>query len=439
MQISLENTGTFERKLTVTIPAARLDEAVRNRLQSLSREVRLKGFRPGKVPMAVVEKRFGAQVREEAYGELVRNSFGEALQQQNLRPAMAPRITPASNVPAGELGYTAEFEVMPELGRIDVSALRIERIESGVEDADIDTMIETLRQQRRTWQPVERAAAATDMVLFEHSAQSADARYPAEGVERAGTILGSGAMLEAFETALVGLHADESKTFPLSFPSDWRNADLAGKTADVTVKAIRVQESQLPDLDAAFIKSFGVANGDLARFRADVRSNLERELGSAIGARLKNDVVSKLLDAHAGLEVPQGMIAAEAQALQREAERQRQQQQQQQPGRSLPPVPAVEAFTDNATRRVRASVLIGAIAQQNELRLDERRVREALAAIAATYEEPDQVIELYYGNQQLMSGLQQRVLEDQVAEWVSSQAQGETRKLGFSEVMKPQG
>jgi trigger factor len=436
MQISLENTGTFERKLTVTLPAARLDDAVRSRLQRLSREVRLKGFRPGKVPMSVIENRFGAQVREEAYGELVRDSFGEALQQEKLRPALAPRITPVGDGSNGELAFTAEFEVMPELDAIDVSGMKLERIESSVEDSDIDAMIDTLRQQRRTWTLAERAAVAGDMVLFEHSAVAGDARFPAEGVERAGTILGSGAMMEDFEAELVGMSADEQKTFAVDFPADWRNADLAGKKADVTVRIIRVQESLLPDVDAAFIQSFGIADGDMGHFRADVRANLERELANAIGGRLKNEVIGKLLEAHADLAVPAGMVQAEAQALHRDAERQFQQAQQS--GRQLPPVPAPEAFTNNATQRVRAAVLIGAIAQQNKIQLDERRVREALSAIAATYEQPDQVIELYYGNQQLMAGLQQRVLEDQVAEWVATQAHAQVKTLGFAEVMKPQ-
>jgi trigger factor len=434
MQISLENTGTFERKLTVTLPSSRLEEAVKSRLQNLSREVRLKGFRPGKVPMSVVEKRFGAQVREEAYGELVRQTLGEAIREQNVRPAMAPRVTPIGDVAGGELAYTAEFEVMPELDRIDVSGLDIARIESSVEDADIDQMIETLRQQRRTWTPVERGALAGDMVMFEHSATTADARIPAEGAERAGTILGSGAMLDDFEAELVGLSAGQEKTFSVTFPPNWRNPALAGKKAEVAAKIVRVQESKLPDIDDAFIRSFGIADGDMAHFRKDVRANLERELGNALAGRLKNEVVGKLLEQHASLEVPKGMVEAEAQSLHRDAQR----QYEQNAGRNLPPVPPVEAFTDTATRRVRAAVLIGSLAQQNDIRIDERRVREALAAIAATYEQPDQVIELYYGNPQLMSGLQQRVLEDQVAEWVAGQSQATPRQVKFAEVMRPQ-
>lgn len=436
MQISLENTGTYERKLTVTLPAARLDDAIRSRLQRLSREVRLKGFRPGKVPMSVVEKRFGAQVREEAYGELIRDSFGEAVEQENLRPALTPRITPVAEAGEGELAYTAEFEIMPELDKIDVSGIEVERVESGVEEVDIDQMIQTLREQRRTWENADKAAEPTDMVMFEHSAQTPDARIPAEGVDRAGTIIGSGAMLEAFETALVGMRVDEQKSFDLNFPQDWHSPELAGKSAQVTVKVIRIQVPRLPEVDDAFVRSFGIPDGDMEQFRRDVRANLERELSNALSGRLKNEVVNKLLDLHADLEVPKGMIEAEAQAMHREAQRQRQQAAEQ--GRRLPPVPPVEQFHESALRRVRASILIGELARQNELRLDAGRVQQALIAIATTYEDPQEVLELYRGNPQLMSGLQQRVLEDQVAEWVADRAKTQTRSLGFAEVMKPQ-
>lgn len=437
MQISLENTGTFERKLTVTLPSSRLDDVVRSRLQDLSREVRLKGFRPGKVPMSVIQKRYGNQVREEALGELIRDSFGEALRQENLRPAMSPRITPVGDIGGEQFAYTAEFEVLPELATIDVSGLSVERVQSNVEDADIDRMIETLRLQRRTWNPVERGAGNGDMVLFEHHAQAGDARFPVEGNERAGTILGSGAMLPAFETELAGLQVGDEKTFKVEFPADWRNnPELAGKTADVTVKVTKVHESRVPEVDADFIKSFGIADGSVEQFRSDVRANLQRELNSAIAGRLKQSVIDKLLAAYPDLEVPKGMVSMEAAAL--HADAQRTFAQAQQAGRQLPPVPAVEAFEETALRRVRAAVLIGAIAQQNDIRLEESRLREALATIASTYEDPEEVIQLYYSNQQLMGGLQQRVMEDQVAEWVAEKAKVEVREIPFTEVMNPQ-
>ncbi len=433
MQISVENTGQLERKLTVSVPAASLDDAVRSRLQQLSREVRLKGFRPGKVPMAVVEKRFGAQVREEAMGELVRDSFGEALRQENLRPAMSPRITPVPDAAEGELAFTAEFEVLPELGTIDISGLKIDQIKAEVVDADIDTMIDTLRQQRRTWNTVERAAADGDLVMFEYSAQADDARFPAEGRERAGTVIGAGGLPPDFEQALVGLSVDDEKRFLVDFPEGWQHRDLAGKQAQIELRVLRIQASHVPEVDEEFIASFGIPGGELEQFRADVRANLERELSNAVTVRLKGEVIKQLLAANADLVVPRGMVEAEAESMHQSAERQR-----RQAGPNAPAVPPVAEFVNTATDRVRAAVLIGELARQNGIRLDERRVREMLATIASTYEEPEQLIQLYTSNQNLMQGLQQRVIEDQVAEWVSTQAPGETRELSFSEVMKPQ-
>lgn len=433
MQISVENTGQLERKLTVTVPAASLDDAVRSRLQQLSREVRLKGFRPGKVPMAVVEKRFGAQVREEAIGELVRDSFGEALRQENLRPAMSPQITPVADAAEGEFAFTAEFDVLPELGTIDISGLKINQIKAEVVDADIDHMIDTLRQQRRTWNQVDRAAADGDLVMFEYSAQASDARFPAEGRERAGTVIGAAGLPADFEQALIGLAVDEEKTFQVSFPEDWQHADLAGKQADIELRVMRVQASSVPEIDEEFIASFGIPGGDLAQFRSDVRANLERELANALTVRMKGEVITQLLAANADLVVPRSMVEAEAASMHQNAERQR-----RQAGTNAPAVPPMDQFVAAATDRVRAAVLIGELARQNGIRLDERRVRESLATIASTYEEPEQLIQLYTSNQSLMQGLQQRVIEDQVSEWVATQAPGETREMGFSEVMKPQ-
>ncbi|MFA7542727.1 MAG: trigger factor, partial [Lysobacterales bacterium] len=290
MQISLENTGTLERKLTVTLPASRLEDEIKSRLQKLGREVRLNGFRPGKVPMSVISKRFGAQVRDEVFEELVRDSFGEALRKEKLRPAMSPRITPVSDAGQDQLAFTAEFEVMPELEAIDVSALSIARTEAEVQDVDIDNMIDTLRQQRKSWNRVERPAAEADLVLFEHSAQAGDVRFPVEGIERAGTVIGSAALPTEFEAALVGMSEGQDKTFDIDFPETWPQPELTGKNATVTVTVTQVKEGALPEVDTDFIESFGIENGDVDQFRRDIRANLDRELGSALGARLKDEV-----------------------------------------------------------------------------------------------------------------------------------------------------
>ena len=320
MHVSLETLGTLERRLTVRIPADRYENRVRERIRELGQTVRLKGFRPGKVPAKVIEQRFGAQVRNEAMSDVVGSSFQEAVKQENLRPAVAPSIKANPDAGAGDIEYVATFEVVPEIGAVDVGGLEITRPVAQVDDRDIDVMIETLRAQRKQWSPVDRGAAAGDMALFEYSAQTADGRHPETGMERVGTIVGSGALSPALEEKLVGLKAGESAQFELAFPANFRQPALAGKSGQVALNVIRVQEGKLPDVDEAFVHAFGIREGGIERFRQDVRANLERELHNALRARTKTEVVEKLVRANASLEVPKGMVGVESQAMLREGQ-----------------------------------------------------------------------------------------------------------------------
>ena len=425
MQVSVENVGNLGRKLTVRIPAARLEDTVRNRVQEMGRSARLKGFRPGKIPTQVIEQRFGAQIRGEALSELIGSSFQEAIATEKLRPAMQPSISTSGKPENGEIEYTAMFEVMPEIGKIDVGDLEIIKQTSIVEDADIDSMIETLRMQRRSWIPVDRRAAAGDMVLFEFSAQAADFRYPETATDRVGTIIGSDALFKGLEDQLIGHVVDDEFEKDLDFPADFRIQGLAGQSARASFKIVRVQEAKMPELDDAFLATFGVSEGGLKQFRDDVRANLERELSAALASRLKAGAVEKLIDAHADLELPEGLVDNEARELARQSA-----------GESKTAV-AHESFLPAARRRVAGGMLLAEIARQNQIRVDMRRVSEALGAIASTYEEPEQVVELYSKDPQLMSGLQSRVLEDQVIDWIAENAKVSEMKLSFAEVMRP--
>ncbi len=429
MQVSLENVGKLERKLTVRFPADQVESRVRARIQELGRTVRIKGFRPGKVPARVLEQRYGAQVRNEAMSEAISSSYQEALRQQNLRPAVSPSIS-ARSADDNQIEYTAVFEVVPELPQVDVSALAITRTVSAVEDADVDRMIDTLRQQRRQWEVVERPAAAGDMVLFEFSALADGQRFPAEGAERAGTILGSGALFSEFEALLEGTTAGDSRSGPVQFPASFREPSMAGKQAAVEVKVIRVQESKLPPVDDAFVASFGVREGGIERFRGDVRANLERELDAAVRGRTKADAVGKLLAAYADLEVPRGLVDSEAKALLAQA-----QQNAQRAG--LQPPADLSLFLRDAESRVRAFILLTEIARQNAIVPDGKRVNQMLATIASTYEEPEKVVEMYARDAELMSSLRNRVVEDQVVDWVVEHGKVTEQHLSFAELMQP--
>ena len=429
MQFSVENVGKLERKLTVRFPAERFESQVSARIAEMGRTVRLKGFRPGKVPATVIQQRFGSQVRGEVLSDLIGSTLREAFEKENLRPVANPSIDTTGKPENGEIAYTATFEVMPEFPEVDVAALEINRPVAEVTDADIEKMIETLRLQRRSFDEVERASAEGDFVMFEYAANADDYRFPAEGQERAGSVLGSGTLFKALDEALTGRTAGEEFETAIDFPADFGNPQLAGKTAQVSFKIVKVQAPKLPEVDAEFAKLFGIADGDLDTFRKEVRANLERELKATLMGRLKAEVAEKLADAHAGLDVPNLMVQSEAHNLAAGSV----------PRGQQPPPQLIEAAMPMARKRVIAGLLMGEIARKQELKIDRKRVAEQLAAIASTYEEPEKVVELYNGDPQLMSGLQNRVMEDQVAEWVAEHAKTTEQHLAFDEVMRPAG
>ena len=429
MQVSVENVGKLERKLTVKFPAERFESQVSARIAEMGRTVRLKGFRPGKVPTTVIQQRFGAQVRGEVLSDLIGSTLREAFDKENLRPVANPSVDTTGTPENGEITYTATFEVMPEFPEIDVAALAIQRPAAEVKDADIEKMIETLRQQRRSFEEVDRASQDGDFVMFEYAATAGDYRFPAEGQERAGSVLGSGTLFKALDEALTGRKAGDSYEVDVDFPADFRNESLAGKTAKVSFSIVKVQEPKLPDVDGEFAKLFGIADGDLETFRKEVRANLERELKATLMARLKSEVAEKLAETYGAVEVPNLMVQSEARAMAAGSV----------PKGQQPPPQLVEAARPMARKRVLAGLLMGEIARKQSLSIDRKRVAEQLAAIASTYEEPEQVIELYNSDPQLMSGLQNRVMEDQVAEWVADHANTTNLDLSFDEVMRPAG
>lgn len=431
MQVSLENTANLERRMTVSLPAERLEGVVGARLRELARTANIKGFRKGKVPTKVIEQRFGPQVRNEAMGELIRESFGEAVREQKLRVAGNPEITAEQPGEDGGVRFTATFEVVPDFGTIDPAQLKITKITSTVEESDVDTMIETLRQQRRSWEPVERAAQEGDLVLVETSATTAEDRIPAEGSERGATVVGSNVMYPELEARLVGLKAGDEAEVEVTFPENWRVAALAGKAAKVSLKVVRVSEARMPEVDEAFIKSFGVKGGKLEVFRKEVRANLERELRGALMSRLRAEVAEKLVAAFAEIELPPRLVEAEAASMAANAEQQARKAGQQDAKFDK------ANFMESARKRVAAGLLVGEVARQNELKLDNKRLTETLQLIASTYEDPEQVIELYRNDPNLMAGLRNRVMEEQVIDWIAERADATEKAVGFAELMRP--
>ena len=430
MQVSVESLGSLERRMTFNLPAERLETQVDGRLREIARGAKIKGFRPGKVPAKVIEQRFGAQVRAEVLDGLLRESFSNAVQQESLRIAGNPSIEPAND---GDLAYVATFEVVPDFGDIDVSKLEVVRHTAEVSDTDIDAMIENLRLQRRTWNPVERDARDGDAVEIQTWSMAGDERVPAEGTERGAAILGSGNMLPAIESALSGMKTGDEKTIDVEFPADWRVPQFAGKTVQVNLAVTKVSEPVLPEVDTDFIKSFGVRSGDADQFRADIRSNLERELKGALMTRLRREVGEQLIAAYESVEMPPKLVEAEARDMARQAVEQARRQ-----GRQVGELPADAhvPFLDAARKRVLVGLLVGEVARRNELRLDQSRVDETLGLIASTYEEPEQVVELYRNDANLMAGLRNRVMEEQVTDWIAERATHTDETLSFQEAIR---
>ncbi len=434
MQVSVESLGNLERRMTLRVPTDSVESQIGGRLRELARTARIKGFRPGKVPAKVVEQRYGQQVRAEVVDELLQKGFDEAIRENALRIAGQPRIEPSTEAGEGELAYVATFEIVPDFGEIEVSKLQVVRHTAEVTEDDIDRMIENLRLQRRSWSIVTRPAQAGDAVDLETWSVVDGERMPAEGAERGVTMIGSGAMFAEIENGLVGLSAGEEKTLQVTFPANWRVPQLAGKTAEVHVKVEAVSQPQLPEVDAEFIRSFGVKSGEMPQFREEIRTNLERELKGALMNRLRREVGEQLTAAYAHVEMPPRVVDNEARALLAQAVDAARRQ-----GRRAEPGPDAHLeFLEPARKRVAMALLVTEIARRNELVLDPKRLNETLRLIASTYEEPQQVIDLYRNDRQLMAGLQNRVMEEQVIDWIAERAQHTEQALTFQEAITPQ-
>jgi trigger factor len=425
MQVSVENTGGLQRRLTVQVPGQEIQQQVETKLKELSKSVRIKGFRPGRVPLSVVRQRYGKQVRLDIVNETMQRSLQQAIRDEELRPASTPRLdVEPENLDAGDLEFSALIEVYPEIDTLDVSGIAIERPEAEITDEDVDEMLETLRGQRKTWEDVEREAQAGDRVLLEYSAETEEGRVPEEGEQRLAIIMGESGFDE-LEKLLSGLDAGKSKSAKLPFPENFREPKLAGQKAKAEVKLVSVAEGKLPEVDEEFIKSFGVEDGQLDTLREEIRGNLERELKQAVNTLLKSSLIDALLEARPELEVPDSIVQREATGMAAQATG-----AQQQPDPAI-----VQAFMEPARERVKAGLLMGELARQNKIRIDAAKVRETIETVANTYEQPAEVMQLYYGNQRLMEQVESSVLEEQVVDWALENAKVTAKAMKFQEVI----
>jgi trigger factor len=430
MQVFVENTSGAERRVTVQVPGNEIEEKINAKLREIGKTVRIKGFRPGRVPATVVKQRFGQQARQEVVNEVVQQNLQQAIQDENIRPASRPRLEEEpKNNDVGNLEFSALIDVYPDIDTLDVSAMEIERPDTEVTQDDVDEMLATLRTQRISWEKVERNAKEGDQVLIEYAAETKEGRVPAEGTQRLAIIMGESGFDE-LEKAIAGIAPDEEKNVKLTFPEDFREAELAGKKAKVDVQVVSVSEGNTPEVDEEFIKSFGVEEGTQEAFETEIRGNLERELKQATNTFLKTQLIDQLVKATPDLEVPEGVVRQEAASMAAQMIQSQGQQVDPELVQKL-----VEPFMEQAGQRVRAGLLMGELAHQNSIRIDSNKVREAIELAASTYEDPAEVVQLYYSNQQLMQQVESSVLEEQVVDWVMENAKVAPKEMKFQEVI----
>lgn len=434
MATRLESTGTLERKLSLTVTAEEIDREVDQRLRKLARTVRMPGFRPGKVPLPIVARGYGGQVRAEVLGDVVSKALSDGIAEHELRVAGDPSIAPREDGEDGTLGFDATFEVYPEITPPDRGSLEVERISCEVGDAEVDRTVEVLRKQRVSWQEVDRAAADGDQVTTGFVGKIDDTPFEGGSAEDFPFVLGEGRMLTDFETIVRGMKAGESRTGPVGFPEDYGSKELAGKTASFEITVKKVEAPQLPEVDADFARQLGQAEGDVAAMREDIRRNLEREVRQRVRARTKGNVMDSLANA-AQFDIPRSLVQGEAEAL---GERARGELASRGIDVKDMPVP-VEAFTEQAERRVRLGLLVGEIVQREKLQTKPEQIRAQIEEFAQAYEDPSEVVRHYFSDRQLLSAVEALVVEQNVVDWVLEGAKVTDRALGFDELMAGNG
>ncbi|WP_435100407.1 trigger factor [Arhodomonas sp. AD133] len=429
MQVSVETTEGLGRRMKVQVPSERVDSEVESRLRDLRGRVRLDGFRPGKVPLKVVQKRYGAQVRGEVLNEVVQSTYTEALDQEGLRPAGAPEIEPVQTEAGKDLEYQAEFEVLPGFEVEGIEEISIERPAVDITDADVDSVLERLRKQQASYSTVERAAAEGDRVTIDFHGTVDGEEFEGNAGEDVPTEIGSGQMPAEFEQELVGVSAGDEKTIEYTFPERFPDEKVAGKAARFEVKVKQVEEPELPALDDEFAKGLGLENG-LDELRERVRENLQRERDQAVRAQVKQQTMDGLLERNE-IELPRVLIDREIDQLREQA---KQRMQQYGAEGEEPDLPASQ-FEDEARRRVTLGLLVNEIVRANEIELDRERLQQQLQEIAMSYGQPEQVIQAYTQNQQLMENLQVQVMEEQVVDWLAERAQVTDKSMSLDALM----
>lgn len=426
MQVTVESTGALERKLRVELPIERVEREVDSRLKSVGKNAKIKGFRPGKVPPKVVRQRYGKQIRQEVLADLMQKSYSDAVLQENLHPAGAPRIEQQDD-DGKRFAYVATLEVMPEVKLNDLDKIKVEKPDVQIEDSDLDAMIDKLREQKATWTEVDRASRDGDRVTCDFTGTLKGEAIQGGTGTNVPVVLGQGQMLPDFEKGLAGVKAGEEKTLKVKFPKDYHAEDLRGQKVEFAVTVHRVEEKTLPEVDDEFAASFNVTDGGLEQFRNDVKENMAREARARVKADLREQVMQGLLDANP-LEIPKTLKHEEMHAMQHEAMRRLGIEDHAK-------APGLENFAEAAEKRVRLGLLLRQLISDEKLTLDEARFRAHVEELCAGYESSDEMVEMYLKSPDIRRQLEPAALEQVAVDWLVEHGKSKARKVKFAEYM----
>jgi len=429
MQVSVETTTGLERKLTVAVEAKKIDDVAIAKMKELAKTQRMNGFRPGKIPLNVIKKRFGAHVRQDVISDVMQRSFYEAILQEKLQPAGAPKIEPVSVTEGKDLEFIAIFDVYPEVEVQDFSKISIERPAATVSDDDLSKMLETLSEQQANWVKVSRESKSGDQVVIDFVGRIDGEEFNGGKADNFELVLGQGQMIPGFEEQLEGVSVDDELEIKLTFPEDYQNKDVAGKDAIFTTKVNKINK-KAPLKLGELAEKLGVEDGKISTMKSDVRKNMERELAQVISSKIKQQVMDGLIEGHE-FDIPGGL-------LEQEINQQKQQALQKFGGNSasLPDLPD-ELFADKAAKRVKLGLVVSEIIKQHKVVADKDKVRIKLDELASVYEQPEEVVNYYLSDEGRLNEVEQLVLEDTVIDLVEAAASVTEKSMTFDELMNP--
>jgi len=430
MQTSIETLSKLERKLNMAVPAEQIDREVEQRLRKLSRTVRMDGFRPGKVPLKIVAQHYGPQVRSEVIGDAVQKAFSEVIKEQRLKVAGYPRIERKEGGDESELAFSATFEIYPDIKLGDLAGTKVRRPTHAVDEADVDHTIGILRKQRVTWEAVTRASRSGDRVTVDYTGRIDGNEFTGGKGNAMPVVIGEGRVLPEFESGLTGVKAGERKIFPVAFPADYFGKEVAGKSASFEVGVNNVEAPKLPEVDAEFAKSLGVADGDIAKMREEVKANVEREVKKRVESELKQAIMQALIDSTV-LELPKSLVEIELQRMVQQARADLEAR-----GVKLERLPVTpEALEAQARRRVTLGLILGEVVRTHDLGAKPEQVRALVTEHAQTYEQPFEVVKWIYSEPQRLSEFEGLAVESNVVNWVLDRAKVEDEAISFDKLM----